>query len=191
MIIGVDKAQQDGKHDLKHSMLKEMGNQLLDIPVPVGDYIEITDSIKEVIDRRGDKLKKMDLIGLIDVSVDTKRDCEELYQCLMQGHKRFSDSCFLAHNNGIRLIILVENRDGVTSVENLDRWKNEKRWKSYFIARKRAERNGLNPPKPPCKPSQLKKIMWTMHEKYGTEFIFCKPEETASKIVSLLTKDKM
>ena len=189
MVIGVDKAQQDGKHILKHKMLQNMGNQLIDLPIPVGDYIEITSEIKEVIDRRGDKLKKMDLIGLINVSVDTKRDCEELYSCLMQGHKRFSDSCFLAHNNGIRLIILIENLDGVTSVENLDRWKNEKRWKSYFIARKRAERAGTKAPKHPCKPSQLKQIMWTMHEKYGTEFVFCRPEETAQKIVEYLTSD--
>ena len=114
---------------------------------------------------------------MIKTSVDTKRDCEELYQCLMQGHKRFSDSCFLAHNNVIRLIILIENTDGVISVENLDRWKNEKRWRSYFLAKKRAERAGKNPPK---------QIMWTMHEKYGTEFMFCKPEESAGKIIELL-----
>lgn len=189
MVIGVDKAQQDGKHILKHKMLQDMGHQLIDLPIPVGDYIEITPEIKEVIDRRGDKLKKMDLIGLINVSVDTKRDCEELYSCLMQGHKRFSDSCFLAHNNGIRLVILVENLDGVTSVDNLEKWKNEKRWKSYFIARKRAERAGTKNPKPPCKPSQLKQIMWTMHEKYGTEFVFCRPDETAQKIVEYLTSD--
>lgn len=186
MRIGEDKAQQANKHKLKHRMLAEMGHELVPLPVPVGDYIEITPEIQEVIDRRGDKLKKMDLIGLIKTSVDTKRDCEELYQCLMQGHRRFSDSCFLAHNNGIRLIILIENTDGVISVENLDRWKNEKRWRSYFIAKKRAERAGKNPPKPPCKPSQLKQIMWTMHEKYGTEFMFCKPEESAGKIIELL-----
>ena len=108
MRIGEDKAQQASKHELKHRMLAEMGHELVPLPVPVGDYIEITPEIQEVIDRRGDKLKKMDLIGLIKTSVDTKRDCEELYQCLMQGHKRFSDSCFLAHNNGMMLSRLVD-----------------------------------------------------------------------------------
>ncbi len=186
MKIGIDKAQQAGKHELKHKDLANMGHELLDIPCPVGDYITITPQMQEVIDRRGDKLKKMDLIGLIDVSVDTKRDCEELYQCLMQGHKRFSDSCFLAQNNGIRLVILVENRDGVTCVDDLDKWKNEKRWKSYFVTRKKAERMGMKLPKPPARPVQLKQIMWTMHKKYGVEFRFCKPEETAGKIVEIL-----
>lgn len=186
MIIGVDKAQQKGKHEMKHGMLQSMGHSLIDIPVPVGDYIQITPEIEEIISRRGSKLKKMDIIGQIKVSVDTKRDIEELYSCLIQGHDRFSDSCFLAHNSGIRLIILVENTDGVTDVSNLDRWKNEARWKSYFASVNRAKKSGKKPPRPPAKPSQLKQIMWTMHEKYGTEFIFCRPDESASRIVEFL-----
>ena len=187
MIIGVDKAQQDGKHILKHNMLIEMGHTLIDMPVPVGDYIKITPEIEEVMKRRADKLKKMDTIGLINVSVDTKRDIEELYQCLTSGHQRFSDSCFLAHNNGIRLIILIENRDGVTSVDNLDLWKNEKRWKSYFAAKKKAERYGMKPPRSPARPSQLKKMMWTMEKKYAPlKFVFCHPTETAGLICKFL-----
>lgn len=186
MVIGVDKAQQEGKHKLKHRMLEEMGHSLIDIPVPVGDYIKITPEIMEVIKRRGDKLKKMDTIGLINVSVDTKRDIEELYSCLVQGHKRFSDSCFLAANNNIRLIILVENTDGVTSVDELDKWRNEARWKSYFSAKRKAERMGAKAPKPPAKPSQLKKTMWTMNKKYGTEFLFCSPQNAAQRIVDIL-----
>lgn len=186
MKIGVDKAQQDGKHELKHSMLTAMGHKLVDIPIPVGDYITITPQIEEVIQRRGDKLKKLDLIGCINVSVDTKRDMAELYSCLVQDHRRFSDSCFLAHNNGIKLIILVENKDGVTDVDSIGKWKNEARWKAYFHACAAAKKKGAKEPKPPAKPTQLKKTMWTMHQKYGVEFLFCRPEETAGRIVELL-----
>lgn len=186
MVVGVDKAQQDGKHDMKHRMLEEMGHSLIDMPVPVGDYIKITPEIMEVIKRRDNKLKKMDTIGLIKVSVDTKRDIEELYSCLVQGHERFSDSCFLASNNNIRLVILVENTNGVTCVDELDKWKNEARWKAYFAAKRKAERSGAKSPRPPAKPSQLKKTMWTMNKKYGTEFMFCHPSETAQKIVEIL-----
>lgn len=46
MIIGVDKAQKAGKHNLKHNMLKDRGHKLVDIPCPVGDYIEITPEIQ-------------------------------------------------------------------------------------------------------------------------------------------------
>lgn len=185
--IGVDKAQQAGKHDLKHNQLIAMGHELIDIPVPVGDYIEITEQLQEVIDRRGTKLKKMDLIGLINVSVDTKRDIEEIYQCLMQGHKRFSDSCFLAQNSNIRLIILVENTNGVTCVDELGKWRNDTGWKRYYAAKKKAERMGMKLPRPPATPAQLKQIMWTMNNKYGTEFLFCRPDECAGKIIELLT----
>ena len=53
MRIGEDKAQQANKHEVKHHMLAEMGHELVPLPVPVGDYIEITSEIQEVIDRRG------------------------------------------------------------------------------------------------------------------------------------------
>lgn len=188
MIIGVDKAQKAGKHNLKHNMLKDRGHKLVDIPCPVGDYIEITPEIQEVIERRGDKLKKMDLIGCIDKSVDTKKDCQELYQCLVKSHKRFSDSCFLASNNGIKLYILVENKDGVTSIDTFGRWKNESCWKRYFVNKRRCENKGEKPPKEPCKPSQLKQIMNTMNKKYRVEFLFCRPEKAAEKIEELLSE---
>lgn len=186
MKIGVDKAQQEGKHELKHHQLMEMGHELYNMPVPVGDYIEITPEIQEVIDRRGDKLKKMDTIGLIRVSIDTKRDMEELYSCLVQDHERFSDSCFLAKNNGIKLIILTENTEGITNSNEIGKWKNEKRWKSYFAAKAKAERAGKKPPRSPAKPSQLIKTMWTMHERYGCSFLFVNPQDTAKAIVDLL-----
>ena len=186
MKIGVDKAQQDGKHDLKHNQLMEMGHELYNMPVPVGDYIEITPEIQEVIDRRSGKLKKMDTIGLIRVSIDTKRDMEELYSCLVQDHGRFSDSCFLAMNNGIKLIILTENTEGITNSNEIGKWKNEKRWKSWFAAKAKAQRAGKKPPRSPAKPSQLIKTMWTMHQKYDVDFLFCHPSKTAQAIVDLL-----
>ena len=189
MLIGVDKAQKKGKHELKHSMLQEDGNELFFMPIPVGDYIKITPEIEDVIKRRGNKLSKMDTIGLIDVSIDTKRDMEELYSCLVQDHSRFSDSCFLAYNNGIKLIILVENENGVTDVNSIDVWRNEKRWKSYYAAVKRAKYQNKKLPKEPVKPSQLKKTMWTMNKKYGVIFMFCHPLETADVIKKLLNSE--
>ena len=187
MLIGVDKAQQEGKHIRKHNDLVGMGHELLSIPIPVGDYIEITPKLADIIKRRGDKLKKMDLIGDIEVSVDTKKDCAELYQDLIQDHERFSYSCFLAQNNNIKLYILVENTDGVTSPANLSNWKNEISWKRYFAAKKRAENAGKKAPRPPASPTQLKKIMWTMQQKYGVTFLFCIPDETAKIISDILT----
>lgn len=191
MKIGVDKAQQAGKHDLKHNDLINMGHELVDIPIPCGDYIEITPQIEEVIKRRGDKLKKMDLIGCINISVDTKRDMSELYQCLVTGHARFSDECFLAYNNHIKLVILIENTDGVTSISNVDRWRNEIAWKRYFALCRKADREGGKRPRPPVKPSQMKAMMSTMHSRYGTEFMFCDPKETAVIISDILERGEI
>lgn len=186
MIIGVDRGQKSGKHEVKHKMLTESGNTLISMPILVGDYIEITPEIMEVIQRRGSKLSKADTAGLIKVSVDTKRNCEELYSDLISDHKRFSDECFLAKNSQIKLFVLVENTDGVTSVNNLERWKNEKRWFAYFKAKKKADREFKKPPKSPATPSQLKKQMWTMKQRYGVEFVFCTPQESAAVIYNLL-----
>lgn len=188
MKIGIDKNQKANKHEEKHNALKSMGHELVSLACPVGDYIKITPEIEEVIRRRGDKLTKMDLIGLIKVSVDTKRNCEEIYADLIQDHARFSDSQFLAHNNGIKLIILIENEEGIRSLDEFQNWRNEKRWKQYFAMCRRAERNGTKKPKPPVPAITLKKMMITEHEKYGTEFIFCGKNEVASKIVELLNE---
>lgn len=189
MKIGVDKAQKEGKHDLKHSDMVNIGADLFFMPIPVGDYIKITPEIDSVINRRGSKLSKMDTIGLIDISVDTKKGCEELYSCLVQDHERFSYSCLLAHNNNIKLIILVENSDGVTCIDNLGNWKNEIRWRSYYFAKKKAERIGGKIPKSPVKAETLQKTMRTMEKKYGCRFVFCKPKEAGQKIVELLGGD--
>lgn len=185
MKIAVDKNQKVSKHTVKHEQLKALGHELVDIPSPVGDYFEITPEIEEVIKRRGDNLKKMDLIGLITTSIDTKRDISELYSCLIQSHKRFSDSCFLAKNNNIRFIILVENKNGFKTIEDIKDWKNPA-FLRYWKVKKKCEKMGVNPPKPPASNVQLIKIMHSMSRDYGVEFIGCKPEETGAKIAELL-----
>lgn len=186
MKIISDRNQKQGKHELKEKMLADMGHELVSLALPVGDYTELTPEIEEVIKRRGSKLSKMDLIGLMKVSVDTKADNEELYSCLVSDHQRFSDSQFLAHNNGIKLFILVENNDGISDVKHFENWKNEKRWQFFFKRRKYAVAHNLPIPRQPVSSLTLKKMMSTEHTKYGTEFLFCKPEETAQKIVEIL-----
>lgn len=186
MLIGYDRAQKSGKHELKHRQLQELGHELVDIPCPVGDYVEITPRMFEVMRRRGAKLKKMDLIGLISTSVDTKRDCEELYQCLVQSHARFSDECRLAFDNGIRLVILTENTEGIRSLEQFAKWKNREGWKRYSRAVRMADYRGKPKPKPPVPAEQLVKTMRTMAERYSVEFQFCDVRDTGRRIVEIL-----
>ena len=102
MVIAVDKAQKEGKHDLKHNQLIEMGHELMFLPLPVGDYVLVDESVREVIKRRGDKLKKMDLLGVTKRSCDSKYGMTEIYgDVIGKQHDRFRDECILAQQNGI------------------------------------------------------------------------------------------
>lgn len=194
MRIIEDVNNKEGKHEIKHRYFKRNGHELYRVPLPVGDYIAVNDRVLDALRRkrsRGLMIKKMDLMGTYNVSVDSKQDIEELYSNLVQSHERFRDELVLASNNGIRLVILVENRDGVRHYKEIFKWKNEKGWKRYFRARKRAETMCRKPPRPPVKPTQLMKMMHTMMEKYpGVEFQFCKPEEAGERIVQILKGEK-
>ena len=189
MVIGVDKGQKAGKHIMKHNMLIDGGNELRYLPIPYGDYIEMTPEIINLVtglmETKG-KTTKEDLVGLIPVSVDTKRNIEELYGDLIGDHGRFRNECTWAQESGCRLIILVENTDGVTCLEDFHKWKNEQGYKRYASIRHRNFKKGWPAPRPPVPNASLVRSMRTMHEKYGVEFLFCKPEETAAMIEKLL-----
>ena len=201
MLIGVDKAQKEGKHDLKHNSMIQMGHNLVFLPLPVGDYVVVDDAVQEVITRRKDKLKKMDLLGVMRVSVDTKASMGELYQNLVgQQHARFRDECILAQQNGIKLIILVESAPEVSCLDDVKCWVNWNQLHAY------CRRNGIGfghgmmeriedyvshgGQKPPVDGERLHKTMITMSRKYDVRWAFCKPEVTGKAIVYLLNKGR-
>ena len=83
MRIAVDKNQvQKGSHarsnGYNHRRLRDMGHELVPIPLPFSDYCIITEQMQETIDRRGAKLKKADLVGDIKVAVDRKNSIDEI-----------------------------------------------------------------------------------------------------------------
>lgn len=199
MIIAVDKAQKEGKHDLKHNQLMKLGHELIFLPLPVGDYILVDDRIREIIKRRGDKLKKMDLIGAVSRSIDTKANIEEVYQNFIgTSHERFRDECILAQQNNIRLTVLVESAPEVSRLEDVRHWKN---WKQIYAY---CKRHGIKTgqgmldrieefvshggQKPPVDGEQLYKAMRTSAEKYGYRWAFASPENCGKAIIYLLTR---
>lgn len=199
MIIAVDKAQKEGKHDLKHNQLIQLGHELIFLPLPVGDYILVDDTVKEVIKRRGDKLKKMDLLGVTRRSVDSKANLEESYGNIIgKSHARFRDECILAQQNGIDFYVLIESAPEVACLEDVKRWKN---WKQlYAYCRRNHIKTGQGMmdriedyvehggQKPPVDGEQLYKAMVTMSEKYGFKWKFCRPERCGEAIAWLLEK---
>ena len=198
MRIAVDKAQKDGKHDLKHNQMIDMGHELTFLPLPVGDYMLIDDTAAEVIKRRGTKLKKMDLIGCCRRSVDTKQGMAEIYGNIVGiSHPRFRDELILAQQNNIQLIILIEAGPEIKCLEDVRSWMN---WKQLFTY---CKRNGIRPgegmmsriedyvshggQKPPADGEHLYKCMITMSKKYGCKWSFCSPEDTGRAIIYILT----
>lgn len=199
MIILQDKGQKKGKHDEKNQIWKITGVQVLDAPLPCGDYILGSEKVMDVIrrkDKRGISVKKMDFLGAYKVTVDTKQNVLELANDICGNqHERFRDECILAKNNKIKLYILVENLDGITCLNNLQEWKNPRakimvngtrvigKWKN---GKPRYERVPKFPKATTGK--TLMKACKTMQDKYGVEFLFCRPEMAAGYVVELLKR---
>lgn len=149
-----DTRQQRGKHEAKHRWFDEHGVVSVSSGLYVGDYM---------------------VMG--DVSVDTKRDLEELCQCLDADHVRFRNEMVRARDAGVRLVILTENEDGVTDLESLALWVEPY---DEFVRRngsgKARRRYG----------KRFAQACRTMTERYGAEFQFCTPAEAGRRVCEIL-----
>ena len=190
-----DQGQKEGQHRIKNNWFKQNGIDVMRVPLPVGDYILMNDKVQDVMNRKSARnidLKKMDFLGTYTISVDSKASIGEIEGNIIgKSHARFRDECILAQNNGIKLYILVENEDGVKSMNDLFRWVNPRRVKYLKMKEKQSYgyyQNVKLPSKPPIDGQTLAKAMCTMESKYGVKFLFCKPSESASKIIELLSK---
>lgn len=101
-----------------------------------------------------------------------------------------------AQNSGIRLIILVDNREGVKAIDDLSRWHNPRldiwvnskevigTWKNGRPRYKRVQKYPYA-----VTGERLAKACLTMQLKYGVEFRFCRPEDAGRIILELLGVD--
>ena len=170
--------------------MEKLGAELQIVPLPVGDYVLVSGDVEDVLNRkknRGIDVKKMDLLGSYKVSVDTKRDIQEAIGniCGPQ-HDRFRDEVILAQRNQIKLYILIENTDGVSTLDDLDTWENPRKKMKKWVSVADGGRKRVPVSQNATKGVSLAKAMRTMQEKYGVTFLFCKPEEAGAKILELL-----
>lgn len=149
MIILEDTRQQAKKHTIKHAYWKEHDIEVVRTKLLVGDYMLFGGTI----------------------SVDTKMDVEEIAANIGgKEHARFREECKLAKRIGATLIILVENRDGFRTVEDVTKWVNPNPRKTV---------HSIDGPR-------LARAMKTMSERYGVQFMFCAPEASGARIIELL-----
>lgn len=142
-----DTAQKAGKHDLKHQQFEQAGVNLIRCKLPFGDYILPP-----------------------KVSIDTKKGLSEVAYDIVNDHKRFRAECINADNAGTKLIILIEEPSGISSVEEVAGWVNpELKYRQTAVTGDR-----------------LMKSMKTMEQRYGVLFLFCRPENSAETILKLL-----
>ena len=200
MKIAVDKNQlQKGSHAqsnaYNHRMMERAGHELVALPLPYADYCEVTEEMQETIDRRGDKLKKIDLVGDIKIAVDRKNSIDEICGNVCsttKAHERFRDEVILAQKHGCKFYVLIED-DKVTSLDDLEKWQNPREKKYFYYKALMAQGKKLRmilPKQPPASGKKLAKALRTMEEKYGVKFLFCKPKDAAARIVELLAKEE-
>lgn len=197
MVLIEDKGNKEGLHIGKNNWFTSQGIEVKRFPLPVGDYILCTDAVADVIARKEKRridVKKMDFLGSYNVSVDTKKDMQEICGNVCgQQHARFRDECILAQNNGIKLYVLVENTEGIASINDVFRWQNPRihRYNKIKYMHNIGKWQTTKLPKaPPTSGQVLAKALLTMQLKYGVEFLFCRPEQAGAKILELLGADK-
>lgn len=150
MVIIEDTRQQKGKHELKHGYFGNNGVSVLRSKLPFGDYALPPHLV-----------------------IDTKENMSEIAGNMCgttKEHVRFREECKLARDCGCKLIILIENLDGITCIEDVRSWINPR---SEFS-------------RTACTGERLAKSMFTMSNRYGVTFLFCRPEESAKIIMELL-----
>ena len=148
-----DTRQKPSQHQMKHAYWTLSGVQVERSKLIVGDYMFVG--------------------GLI--SVDTKKNIAELAMNVEQQHERFRKELIKAQAIGVKLIILIENEDGITDLETLKKWVNPRFWIN--------KRKGI---RPPIMGGRLSKACKTMQERYGVTFEFCTPEEAGQRVLDLL-----
>lgn len=147
-----DTRQQKDKHELKHAGFERLGVSLVRSKLAFGDYCKPPES-----------------------SVDTKADIYELAYDIDRDHARFKRECVGAREAGVRLVVLIENDDGVVDLETLASWAEPP---EHFAKRKNARRR--------IKGDRLAKACATMEQRYGVSFVFCRPDEAAELIMEIL-----
>lgn len=162
-----DSRQQAGKHERKNIWWRSHGVTVQRKKLDFGDYI----------------------VDGSNVSVDTKRNLQEVAMDCGRDHDRFAREMERAREAGYRLVILVEVTGNYKSVDDVAKWTND-------VCKQCAEyrANVCRPPRDRCKRFKrrpmagktLARIMRSMERDHGCVFEFAHPLMAAKRICDLL-----
>ena len=160
MVLIEDSRQQWRKHENIAEYCKRKNIKVVRKCLNVGDYM---------------------LEGNDKVSVDTKESVLELARNVMsRDHERFRRECIRAQQQGIQLIVLIEEAlpDGKLVNWKSPRYERTTRWHSA------GERiSNINP-------ESLRKALVTMQKEYGVKFRFCDPRSTGKQLFEYLRGER-
>ena len=171
-VINEDNRQQvhhGDKHAAKHAWWSAHGIEVVRCTIKFGDYT----------------------VDGSNVAVDTKASLDEIMANLGAGYRRLDHECRRAFEAGYRIVFLIEAGGLYAEPSKLSTVP------GYVCRRCAAKRTGACRP---CDPSQkcakrkgkpfqgyqLVGRMKALHRKYGAEFEFVDPEDSARRICELL-----
>ena len=130
------------------------------------------DHIKAYFDKHGIdyEIRKLDegdyqIDGQPNLTVDRKKDMQEMYNCVVNDKSRFMKEVRRCHDKGIKLIVLIEHGVQIKSLADVPKWVPKY---GTISSREIAER------------------LYRLHISYGVEIIFCDKRSTGKRIVELL-----
>ena len=166
-----DTINKEGLHDRKREYFEEHGIKVVRSKLPAADYALLTDMSRVI---------------------DTKRNLQELVGNLIQDHERFRREADFCKDNGIELIVLVEEF-GMTRLEDVLRWKNPRLTRYKKIQWMHQHGKWASVPlkgKPPTSNETLYKIMKSFGEAHNVRWEFCSAKDAGAKVIELLTEGK-
>ena len=167
-IIIEDTRNQPGKHRNIHAFCEQNGIRIIRSKLVVGDYSLPTTQ---------------------EVCVDTKYGMQEVYSNMVQSHDRFRRECDLAHELGIKLVILVEE-PGILSLDDVHLWQNPRleRYMMILIGHQHGRFMGTKlPPRKPIDSKRLEQMMRTFAERHHCVWRFCSKDRTGETLMEILT----
>jgi ERCC4-type nuclease len=113
--------------------------------------------------------------------IDRKQNLHELCGNVCQQHERFRAEMQRAKENGIKIIFLCEHGRNIKALDDVLWWTNPRetyreKVKGVWVTKHRKVMQG----------DTLFKILNTMRNRYGVEFLFCEKKDTGKRIIELL-----
>jgi ERCC4-type nuclease len=121
------------------------------------------------------------LLNDMSVVIDRKQNLHELCGNVCQQHERFRAEMQRAKENGIKIIFLCEHGRNIKALDDVLWWTNPRetyreKVKGVWVTKHRKVMQG----------DTLFKILNTMQNRYGVEFLFCEKKDTGKRITELL-----